>query len=162
MTQEEHIAALQARNTELVEENRRLNAAIPIATPAAMVRAFHQKYGFPVNDRPQLRDKETSVFRYRLLREEFEEYTDAERMRTKPDLIEIADALADMVYVIYGTAITYGIDLDAVVAEVHRSNMTKTASGSTVKKVLKGPGYEPPAIAAILHRDAGQAQGARK
>ena len=61
------------------------------------------------------------------------------------DLVGVADALADIVYVAYGTAHVYGIDLDAVLDEVHASNMTKLgADGRPVRradgKILKGPG----------------------
>ena len=69
------------------------------------------------------------------------------------DLIGVADALADIVYVAYGTAHVYGIDLDAVLDEVHASNMTKLgADGRPIRradgKVLKGPDYRPPDMAA--------------
>lgn len=71
------------------------------------------------------------------------------------DHVEVADALADIVYVAYGTALTYGIDLDAVLQEVHRSNMSKLGpDGRPILredgKVLKGPGYFPPAIGEVL------------
>ena len=65
------------------------------------------------------------------------------------DVVKIADALADVVYVAYGTALTYGIDLDAVLEEVHRSNMTKTANPDG-GKVLKGRGYSPPDVLRVL------------
>jgi predicted HAD superfamily Cof-like phosphohydrolase len=70
-------------------------------------------------------------------------------------LIGIADALADIVYVVYGAALTYGIDLDAVLREVHRSNMSKLDSdGKPVLradgKVLKSDRYVRPDIAAAL------------
>jgi predicted HAD superfamily Cof-like phosphohydrolase len=67
----------------------------------------------------------------------------------------LADALGDIVYVAYGAAVTYGLDLDAVLAEIHRSNMSKLgldrrpimrADG----KVLKGPAYRPPDIGTVL------------
>ena len=68
-----------------------------------------------------------------------------------------ADALADLVYVVYGMALETGIDLAAVLAEVQRSNMSKLgADGRPVYrqdgKVLKGPGYLPPDVAAVLAR----------
>ncbi len=71
------------------------------------------------------------------------------------DLVEVADALADIVYVAFGTAHVYGIDLDAVLDAVHESNMSKLgADGAPVRradgKVLKGPGYRPPAVRAAL------------
>jgi len=71
------------------------------------------------------------------------------------DIVAIADALADIVYVAYGTACVYGIDLDAVLDEVHASNMTKLgADGLPIRrpdgKVLKGPDYRPPDVAGVL------------
>jgi len=73
------------------------------------------------------------------------------------DLVETADALADLVYVIYGFALEAGIDLDAVLAEVHRSNLSKLMPDGSVKrredgKVLKGPGFSAPDIAAVLRQ----------
>jgi hypothetical protein len=107
-------------------------------SPAHAVRAFHEKFNFPI-------DRGLKGLRWRLLAEEYREYQDAE---AADDLVEIADALGDMVYVIYGTALTYGIDLDAVVAEIHRSNMTKETHPSG--KAAKGPGYERPDIQAVM------------
>ena len=71
------------------------------------------------------------------------------------DLVGIADALADIVYVAYGTALTYGIDLDAVLHEVHRSNMSKLGSDGKPLiredgKVLKSERYFPPDIESVL------------
>lgn len=80
------------------------------------------------------------------------------------DIVGIADALADIVYVAYGSACVYGIDLDAVLDEVHASNMTKLgADGCPVRradgKVLKGPDYRPPDIGRVLGL-AGAPEGA--
>lgn len=75
------------------------------------------------------------------------------------DLVETADALADLLYVTYGYAITLGIDIDAVFAAVHTSNMAKAPGGVVIRredgKVLKPEGWEPPteAIRAILVKD---------
>lgn len=71
------------------------------------------------------------------------------------DVVEIADALADIVYVAYGTALAHGIDLDAVLDEVHSSNMSKIGADGVVLlrpdgKVMKGPGYFRPDIARVL------------
>ena len=74
------------------------------------------------------------------------------------DTVEAADALADLIYVIYGMALETGIDLAAVLAEVQRSNMSKLgADGKPIYredgKVLKGPGYFAPDVAEVLrHR----------
>ena len=77
------------------------------------------------------------------------------------DTVETADALADLVYVIYGMALETGIDLAAVLTEVQRSNMSKLGEdGRPIYredgKVLKGPGYFPPDVARVLReqRDA--------
>jgi len=86
------------------------------------------------------------------LEEECNEYVAAVAAR---DLVGIADALADIVYVVYGTALTYGIDLNLVLGEVHRANMSKLdSSGRPLKrddgKVVKSDRYSPPDIAAVL------------
>lgn len=65
------------------------------------------------------------------------------------DIVKIADAIADIAYVITGTAVTYGVPFDAVFQAVHVSNMTKTADPRH-GKLVKGPGYQPPRIAEIL------------
>lgn len=74
------------------------------------------------------------------------------------DLVEIADALADIIYVVIGTAHHYGIPLEAVWNEVQRSNMTKPdpETGKVKKredgKILKGPGFSPADVARILRQ----------
>jgi predicted HAD superfamily Cof-like phosphohydrolase len=67
------------------------------------------------------------------------------------DIIGIADAYADLLYVVYGGAVTNGIDIDEVFKEVHRSNMSKLGADGTPifrddGKVLKGPNFSPPDI----------------
>jgi len=72
-------------------------------------------------------------------------------------LVELADALADSIYVIVGTAISFGIPINKVFAEVHRSNMTKSMlkdSKSIKGKTLKGDKFEPPKIREILEEAA--------
>ena len=76
------------------------------------------------------------------------------------DVIETADALADLVYVIYGMAIESGMDLDSVLAEVQASNLSKLMPDGSVKlredgKVLKGPNFFQPNIARGLGLDTG-------
>lgn len=91
--------------------------------------------------------------RRKLITEEFGEYVEAEEA---DDMTEVADALADMIYVIIGTALSYGIPIDAVFNEVHRSNMTKCVNGKVQRradgKILKPDTFEPPNISAILER----------
>jgi predicted HAD superfamily Cof-like phosphohydrolase len=97
---------------------------------------------------------EQAELRRRILDEEVDELRAAV---SKNDVVSIADALADIVYVAYGTAVTYGIPLDSVFAEVHRSNMTKIGpDGPYLRadgKITKGPDYEPPDIAGCLTWD---------
>lgn len=87
------------------------------------VKEFHTTFNAVVSDKPNLpTDESIRQLRVKLIAEEFDEYLEAEK---NDDIVEIADALADMVYVICGCALTYGIPLDKVFSEVHRSNMTK-------------------------------------
>jgi predicted HAD superfamily Cof-like phosphohydrolase len=117
------------------------------------VREFHLTYGLPVSDQPHADLPPDEVrLRQDLIDEELGELR---RAATAGDLVGVADALADLVYVAYGTACVYGIDLDAVLDEVHASNMTKLdADGRPVRradgKILKGPGYRPPDVARVL------------
>lgn len=122
---------------------------------AAQVRDFHLAYGLPIADRPttDIADGQVTL-RQDLIDEEVSELRAA---AAAGDIVGVADALADIVYVAYGTAWVYGIDLDAVLDEVHRSNMTKLgADGRPVRradgKVLKGPDYRAPDVAAVLRR----------
>jgi len=117
------------------------------------VAAFHRAFGLPCQNVPTADvPADLAALRVRLLAEEASEFAAAAEAG---DLVAIADALADVLYVAYGSAITYGIDLDAVVAEVHRSNMSKLdADGRPVLredgKVLKSSRYSPPDVTAAL------------
>ncbi|HKR50909.1 MAG TPA: hypothetical protein VJT72_15260 [Pseudonocardiaceae bacterium] len=122
---------------------------------AAAVTEFHVAFGCPRRSQPSL-DVERSLetLRTSLLEEEVRELIAATQAH---DLVGIADALADIIYVVYGTALTYGIDLDSVLCEVHRSNMSKLdRDGKPILrsdgKVLKSELYSPPNIAAVLQR----------
>lgn len=144
--------------------------------PQALVAQFHQTYSMP----DRLASGETPTLEYdrlhmrlSLIAEEFCELFGAalgmgsreiledavERAfaadEGERDLIETADALADMVYVIYGMALESGINLDAVLAEVQASNLSKLMPDGSVLlradgKVLKGPNFFPPDVAAAL------------
>jgi predicted HAD superfamily Cof-like phosphohydrolase len=124
---------------------------------AAAVAAFHAAFGLPRQDRPSVDiDESVAQLRIALLQEELDELVAATAAR---DLVGIADALADIVYVAYGTAVTYGIDLDSVLSEVHRANMSKLDSnGKPVirddGKVLKSDRYCPPDVAVVLRRQS--------
>jgi predicted HAD superfamily Cof-like phosphohydrolase len=120
---------------------------------ARAVAAFHRAFDLPLRVLPSADvGDELAALRVRLLAEELGELKDATATR---DIVGIADALADIVYVAYGTAVTYGLDLDAVLAEVHRANMSKLdADGRPVLradgKVLKSARYRAPDVAGVL------------
>lgn len=124
---------------------------------ASAVAEFHAAFKLPVRDVPGSEvDRKLAELRVALLEEEVGEFVAASE---KGDLVGIADALADIVYVVYGTALTYGVDLDAVLSEVHRSNMSKLDSNGRPLlrddgKVLKSDRYFPPDVEAVLGRQA--------
>ena len=118
------------------------------------VKNFHVGADQRVGETPSLpgnyHDAERTL-RRALLDEEFREYNDAEM---QDDLVEIADALADMIYIICGTAVSYGIPLDKVFEEVHNSNMAKFVDGKVLRredgKILKPDGWKPPDVKKIV------------
>jgi predicted HAD superfamily Cof-like phosphohydrolase len=114
-----------------------------------LVRAFHDRFLRDNRQTPALRDEGMLDLRVRLLEEETREFAEAARSR---DLVEMADALADVLYVILGTANVLGIDLEPIFKEVHRSNMTKRSPGNTPAKAVKGEDWSPPDIRAELLR----------
>ncbi len=120
---------------------------------ATAVAQFHRAFNLPMRQLPSTEiDHALARLRVALLEEEVAEFVAASE---KGDLIGITDALADIVYVVYGTALTYGIDLDSALQEVHRSNMSKLGRDGRPLirddgKVLKSERYFPPDIAAVL------------
>ncbi len=115
-----------------------------MTNPLELVKEFHIKMRQPILDTPQIPDQDRVYLRMLLVTEEQDELWDA---LNEDDLIEIAGELADVVYVVYGTALEYGIPLDRVLKEKHRSNMTKTPTDG---KAIKGEGYSPPNIKECL------------
>ena len=117
---------------------------------AEFMRAFEQD----VHSDTTLREAETRALRYELIREELEELHEAFAAK---DIVEVADALADLLYVVYGAGHAFGIDLDECFLEVHRSNMSKLGEdGRPVKrfdgKIMKGPGFFAPDLESILNK----------
>jgi len=117
-----------------------------------MVREFMMAFGQEVKTKPENPDINTQALRYDLIKEELQELWDAQ---CQNDLIGVADALTDLLYVVYGAGHAYGIDLDKCFEEVQRSNMSKLgADGKPIYredgKVLKGPNFFQPNLEAIL------------
>lgn len=123
------------------------------------VTEFHHLIGQEVGDVAAPCVTRDSELRARLLDEEVGELRlalegvskDGSRLSQRQQVAAVADALADISYVIAGSAVAWGIPLGAVFDEVHRSNMTKTrGDASTGGKAIKGDGYRPPDIERVL------------
>jgi hypothetical protein len=94
-----------------------------------------------VNSQPQLINADLKNLRYDLIWEELEEYA------TAGNIYSIADAIGDMLYVVYGAAICHGLDMEPIFAEIHRSNMNKLNGPKRADgKQLKPEGWKPPDI----------------
>jgi predicted HAD superfamily Cof-like phosphohydrolase len=125
--------------------------------PTAALRESHGAWRLESNDHPTLEVPDAvKQIRCALIEEEAAEFRAAVE---EGDLVEVADAIADLLYVVYGAALTFGVPADEVFSEVHRSNMTKLgADGLPIYredgKVLKGPNYSPPDLLPILARHA--------
>lgn len=112
------------------------------------VRKFHETFGAYISKEPVLPNRELRHIRLNLLEEEVNELHHAE---FNNDLIEIADAIGDCIYILLGTTLSYGIDIDKVFKAIHKNNMSKVWPDGTVHhskekgkegKVLKPPGFE--------------------
>ena len=122
------------------------------------VREFHDAFGIENAAKPIGKIEERdALLRYKLIREENEEYLDA---AMRGDLVEVADALGDILYILCGTLLKHGLEhkIDEVFREIQRSNMSKLdAHGRPIYrddgKVLKSDRYFKPDIARILQGD---------
>ncbi|MFD7625409.1 MazG nucleotide pyrophosphohydrolase domain-containing protein [Streptomyces sp. NPDC059851] len=126
----------------------------PVTSAQDLVREFHHAFGLDARTRPTEVPRTLSLHRQDLLAEEVAELAEAS---AEGRLDHIAHELADVVYIAYGTALVHGIDLDAVIAEVHRANMSKLGPDGrpTLRedgKVLKGPSYRAPDVPGTLRR----------
>lgn len=119
------------------------------------VQEFHEAFGLGIKHHPTADLPPEKVhLRYELMKEENEEYLAAAK---EGDLVEVADALGDMLYILCGTILEHGLQekITEVFQEIQRSNMSKLgADGKPVYredgKVLKGPGYSQPDLQRIL------------
>ena len=116
------------------------------------VGIFMKTFGQEVKNKPSFSTDKINKLRLDLIKEELSELTDA--MNNK-DLLEVADALTDILYVTYGAGHAFGIDLDKCFDEVQNSNMSKLGkSGKPIYnesgKVMKGPDYFKPDLSKFL------------
>ena len=114
-----------------------------------LVGQFMESFGQEVKKEPALPDAKTIALRVDLIEEELKELMSALYRDEEVDLVEVADALTDILYVTYGAGHAFGIDLDKCFGEVQRSNMSKLGEdGKPIYredgKVLKGPNYFAP------------------
>jgi predicted HAD superfamily Cof-like phosphohydrolase len=118
-----------------------------------MVEEFHRAFDILVQLSPTVVDERTRELRLKLIQEEFEELREA---LTQGDLESISKEIADLLYVVYGTAVSYGIDMDPVFREVHRSNMSKVGGYKREDgKWVKPATYSPACIEPILAEQSG-------
>ncbi len=120
------------------------------------VKEFHEAFGIENAKQYETLDEKVYELRHNLLKEENEEYLQACK---DGDLVEIADALGDILYIAYGSLLKHGLQdkIEEVFDEIHRSNMSKLgADGKPIYredgKVLKGEGYFRPSIKNIIEK----------
>ena len=119
----------------------------------SQVGVFMKTFGQEVKDKPSFSTDKINKLRIDLIKEELNELTEA--MKNK-DLLEVADALTDILYVTYGAGHAFGIDLDKCFEEVQNSNMSKLDdNGKPINnehgKVMKGPNYFKPDLKKFIN-----------
>ncbi len=118
--------------------------------PFEAVLEFHRAFDVLVGPAPASPDAGVVDLRLKLIKEELAEL---EAAMAADDLIGIADGLADLLYVVYGTAVSYGMDIRPIFDEVHRSNMAKVGGAKREDgKVLKPDGWAAPNLAPLLEK----------
>lgn len=130
----------------------------PKNTTLQDVQIFHETYGLPVLDRPNIQDEKTNALRINLLQEELDELKEA---LANNDIVETLDALTDLQYVLDGAYLSFGLQHLKQIAfdEVQRSNLSKLGQdGKPIRresdgKVMKGPNYFAPDLKAIIDND---------
>ena len=118
------------------------------------VKTFMKTFGQEVKTKPSFSTDKINILRYELIKEELAELKVA--MENK-DLLEVADALTDILYVAYGAGHAFGIDLDKCFEEVQNSNMSKLSEdGKPIYnesgKVMKGPKYFKPDLTKFINK----------
>ena len=116
------------------------------------VKFFMETYGQEVKTKSDFPDRKIVKLRLDLIKEELDELTNAVKNN---DIVEVADALTDILYVTYGAGHSFGINLDKCFEEVQRSNMSKLdVDGKPIYnengKVMKGPNYFKPNLTKFL------------
>ena len=139
----------------MLKKNKMDDSKLSLQKTIDFVKDFHNAFGVPVNDQPTVEiDEKLIELRYNLMSEENAEYLHAAK---NGDMIEVADALGDMLYILCGTIITHGMQhkIEEVYREIQRSNMSKLdENGKPIYredgKVMKSNLYFRPDIESIL------------
>ena len=118
------------------------------------VGVFMKTFGQEVKNKPSFSTDKINQLRISLIQEELDELKEA---MTKNDLLEVADALTDLLYVTYGAGHAFGIDLDKCFNEVQNSNMSKLGEDgkpiyNELGKVMKGPNYFKPDLSKFVNK----------
>ena len=119
----------------------------------SQVGVFMKTFGQEVKNKPSFSTDKINKLRIDLIKEELDELTDAMKNN---DLLEVADALTDILYVTYGAGHAFGIDLDKCFDEVQNSNMSKLGNNgkpiyNDSGKVMKGPNYFKPNLSKFIN-----------
>lgn len=139
------------------------------------VAFFHEAFGLPVVSHPSIPSDDRVALRLRLIDEEYKEVRSEltnilEKQRYGHEisgqsqrLADLAKELSDLIYVIYGCALEFGLDLDRALAIVHTSNMSKLGEdGKPIRredgKILKGPNYKPADLSELVDQVDGTAE----
>ena len=132
----------------------------------AQVKEFMIKANQKIPVKPHLPTEKIGRLRLNLIGEEFKElanalgfvinfdYTNFEPEPDWANLVDTADAIADLMYVVLGTAVACGIDIEPIFQEVHRSNLTKFVDGTFREdgKYVKGPNYSPANLEPLIEK----------
>lgn len=133
-----------------------MSSSLTLSEALQSVEKFHDAFGISNNYTPTVELTESDIeLRFNLMKEENEEYLEAAK---NGDLVEVADALGDQLYILCGTILKHGLQhkIAEVFTEIQRSNMSKLgADGKPIYredgKVLKGENYFKPDIQSILN-----------
>ncbi len=152
---EAEVKALREQNERLSAEARKAAEWVPMIE---LVREFHRVFGVPVATVPTIPSQKVIDLRIDLIDEEF---TELKKAFAAGDIVEVADALMDLHYVISGASLTCGLPENELFVEVHRSNMSKANEDGTVirrpdGKILKSARYSPPNLKHIITAPPGK------
>jgi predicted HAD superfamily Cof-like phosphohydrolase len=119
----------------------------------AAVLEFHKAFDLYYTTSPSIPDSKQKHLRVSLIQEELDELQDA---LINEDIISVADAIADLLYVVYGAALACGLDMEPIFNEVHRSNMAKV--GGVIRedgKLMKPDTWTPPNLKIVMYDEDG-------